>query len=179
MKDIEIYHITNQQFFSNDIYLSICNKYDQKNISILIDDYNFDHSLSLLPKEILDICNVVGFEKSFVSIAEQIISALPTECVNENLYLKDHPILIKRKDKFSCAILTSAWYLARLGLVEFPKETVIKEKSPATAIINVLHKKFIKNEKQVIEILKNIYPESVDKISYCFYDDKGGIYESF
>lgn len=180
MKNIEIFHITTTIHQNLAPYQQILETYPNDITSILIDNYHFKHSIELIPQAILNNIDLIGYEKSFTNIAEQILNLIPTETQNNKVFLKNTNIILKKHDRYTCPLLTSAWYLTRLGIFEYPKDTIIKKNEPTDELLNILNESFINNEKKVMTIIEYYNPEIIlnKKIKYIFYNDQGVLNES-
>lgn len=180
MKNIEIYHFTHNKNIGDEIYYSFIKNNPLSCFSILIDNYNFNHTIEQIPFDFIQSSSIIAFEKSFVPLSLEIISNLKTEKRGRDILLSEFNILLMKGNKVSCALLTSAWYLSRLGILPYPKDTIIKTETPVRSeILNVLDLKFKNNEKKVMKIINSLFPEEKvsEKISHIFYDSKGNLHE--
>lgn len=169
MLDIEIFHITNDN--SNFDYKSVLDKNPDSLVSLLIDDYNFDHCIYNIPSYILAISNTIAFEASFCDIASKLIQNINTSNRNNIIYLNNSNIILNKCNKWSCALLTALWYAARLGVIDHPKGTFKRCNKKATQLLNILDIKHKPSEKKALKIFKALFPEFAikDVISYIYY----------
>ena len=83
---------------------------------VLIDNYNpekhtlkEDEVLNFLTDQKINL-DFWAFEKDLIKNAEILL-----DCINNNRILKNYRKYIERNNKYPCSLLTSAWYLTRLG----------------------------------------------------------------
>lgn len=162
--------------------------------SVLIDEFNPINN-TLDEHEFIERLKVnntpidfIGYESRFTAIADLVIRELPTSMLtlkNFNhpdrsvLMLQDGPLKIgleekKPKLKHTCAILSAAWTLCRLGVYQLPEGGVkvlnSKQKFVARKTITILPEKYRSNEDRVLEIIKNLpHRERLLDIEYEFF----------
>lgn len=162
--------------------------------SVLIDDYNvnvsnFDHEklVSLIEQEGIKV-DFVGFESKFGKIAEQLIKEIPNEKTKlEYFNEKQKEVLILNGEsrriglsetynfstRHTCAILSAAWSLCRLGVYPIPTKGVINRGSntfAASKNFTILPKKYAGGETKVREIISLTRFKSFNKkIEYQFF----------
>lgn len=125
-------------------------------VCVLIDDYHNDFEAEQLTKihNKLSLVGEVFLEKNFESKALLLLEKLPQDRVDQLVYLKGTKILLKKGSRVTCPILTAAWYLYRLETSE--------------ELLNILPKKFKKNEDKVKEIMKELNVNE-KSITYRFF----------
>lgn len=91
---------------------------------------------------------------------------------NENIGLKT--IWEDGREEWSCAILSSAWSLARAGVFEFPEGSIISlTESPVVGhrIVSVLHRKYSDVERKVQLILEaGRFEDLLPRLELVFFD---------
>jgi hypothetical protein len=142
---------------------------------VLIDNYNpekhtlkEDEVLNFLTDQKINL-DFWAFEKDLIKNAEVLL-----DCINNNRILKNYRKYIERNNKYPCSLLTSAWYLTRLGY--FKSDGLIKSLKkgkvfkPASGLINILPEDFKSIEKKVKQlILSSKFSEAADKIENLYY----------
>ena len=162
--------------------------------SVLIDEFNpvvntLDENEFIVQLRVNNTpVDFIGYESYFTSIADLIIRELPTSMLTLKhfhnpdksvLMLQDGPIKIgleqtKPKLKHTCAILSAAWTLCRLGVHPLPdgalKQLTRGQKFVAKKTITILPEKYRAGEERVLEIIKNLpYANRLPDIQYEFF----------
>ena len=150
---------------------------------VLIDNYNSNKKVDL--ENILrhiKACGVyvdaIAFEKDLVPIAGKLMDLIRIHNLNNlkdkqgKIYLENKGnIMIKDKEKFSCAMLIACWMLVRLGIFKIPLIKKTKKNFPGKEIITILPKKYKEVENKALRILENTkYNNIIKKINYLFFD---------
>lgn len=141
----------------------------------MIDDYN-PLSITLNEQELLSeltkqgaTVDFVAYESQFVGIAEQLIRELPFEQKHRVRFSTRDTIIWRQAGqtiglknysattpKYTCAILSAAWTLCRLGAFPFPAKSISTQtnKTPyAEKIITFLPKKYQATEEKMKQII--------------------------
>lgn len=180
MISVELSHLLSGEKF-NESHLkslkifkdNIKSNQDKYTICVMVDNYNFPNQtndiegmIKCYNQENMKIDNLC-YENVMVLKALEVIEKIPDIIdTSSNLGINSCDgfisLLNKETNKYSCCLLTSIWYLARMGEVNLGME-------PAQKLINVLPKKYQSNEKKVREILLKINPSLVDNIIWYFY----------
>lgn len=165
--------------------------------AILIDDYHSSGQIDL-DKLIRDL-KVEGitpdflcFESNFVQAAEELLSKIPNHKLSWESFSRSEKrilflstnsrkIALKEKTKsgeltYTCAFLSAAWALFRLGLLNVPEDRYISITGKSIAsqeTLTVLPEKYEKNERKVLDILKAAGMESAtSKMNYHFFKEE-------
>jgi hypothetical protein len=161
--------------------------------SILIDDFNpvqlkLDEDIFLSKVRSYGVpIDFVAYESKFCPVANKIIKTLPnSNLIFEYFNSSNKEILVlnsngkkiglrerrSMKQKHTCAILSSAWTLCRLGCYNFPKGSLKKlsnKSYQAKEILTILPKKYMKSEDKVIEIIQSAkFSKLLTKVHYVF-----------
>lgn len=183
-----------EQIQSLGLLKNITNKLEKQKItvqtSILVDDTNqllFDEQILLQKLSTCEIVpNGIFYESTFDSVANQIIQMLPQANVKKIFVKKDSKNIVvyrgehgqiglkQEKDgvtKYTCALLSSAWTLCRLGCFAFPKTSdTFKQYSVSDNIITILPKKYRANEEKVAELIKATeFRDQLKRVQYEFF----------
>lgn len=159
MISVEFYHVTDSNISISNQLDKISSLATNSTICCMIDDYNFSHTINIIPNHIKKITSVISFESSFADQASILIDSIKTYKINNIIYLDDSKIILKNNEKWSCSYLTALWYAARLGYIDYPPNTIFKSKPEAsTKLINILDLKFKPSEKKAFKILKKLFP---------------------
>lgn len=166
--------------------------------AILIDDLHVeDKTLDVVDfiRQILrrDIApDHVVFEGRLAPVAERIVEALEEHSAalqwesfrktnkrvltlkvgSEKIGLKT--VWSSGREEWSCAILSAAWSLARAGVFEFPKDSIISlTEAPVVGhrIVSVLHSRYSDVERKVQLILEaGKFEELLPRLELVFFD---------
>lgn len=162
--------------------------------SVLIDDFNAA-SLILDEEKFLEQVrsfgvpvDFVAYESKFCDVADQIIRLLPQDKLKieyfnsvkkEVLILENDGKKVGLKEKFythqrhTCAMLSSAWILCRLGCFEFSKGSVRGLGGlafKADELLMILPEKYRKSEEKANEIIGlTKYASVLKNIKYDYY----------
>lgn len=186
---VEFFHIYSDEVISNSHSASIeyvkllkeVFPYDLK-LTVMIDNYNAK-SVVTTDAAILSFLEsqdvkpeVWAFEADLISNADKLVSSI-TSAKLQKQYLK----YIHNKNKYPCSLLAAAWYLTRLGELDFrgvirqSNGTFAKDYIPATRLINILPESYKAVEKRIIHLIKQSeFAGTVDKIQDLFYTAENG-----
>lgn len=176
MLSIEIGHILAKDFWGMEHRQAIV-FFKQLNyqgyLCLMVDNYNYAQKKFNL-QEINQsfnqedlILHILFYESSLVARATELLNQIDSTLVvtqGQNKYLQTEHGLIEiwRGTKYSCAWLTTVWYLARLNILEIGLP-------PAQGIVNILPYKYQTVEKKVQDIVKTLYPEQLINMQWFFY----------
>lgn len=162
--------------------------------SVLIDEFNpatniLDENDFVVKFKVNNTpVDFIGYESRFTVVADTIIRELPTSMLTLKhfnhpdrsvLMLQDGPLKIGLEEKkpnlkHTCAILSAAWTLCRLGVYPMPEGGLKilnpRQKFVARKTITILPEKYRSGEERVLEIIKNLpYADRLPDIEYEFF----------
>lgn len=130
----------------------------------------------------------VAFESRFDVIAEEIIDRIPDEMLSLETFRKENKQVlnlnidgqkiglksINGEVVHTCAMLSAAWTLCRLGAYEFPHNSVVSfTEAPLSAhhAVSVLHGKYDAVERKVRLIMEAAgHKDMMSKFAHVFYE---------
>jgi hypothetical protein len=143
----------------NKILKEIISNIDNYEINIFIDNYNVDknnqifHSIEDIKNFYLIegiIVNNIHFENDMSKNAKIILENLGRfNNKKDKIYYKDILLYDFKKNKYSCSLLSSVYYLIRLGIIEDINYKKSKQ------IINILDEKYKNVEEKTLLICQN------------------------
>lgn len=147
--DIEVAHVYGTWGLEQEKSLTLLENYLKTHegpykIQVLIDDYHQEVEpafLSFLKDRFHNIATI-SMESSFESAAFELLKSLPTEIKKDRHFLKGTNILLKNKNRATCALLTACWYIYR--------------SKDSSGLLNILPVKFKDNESKVHKILESL-----------------------
>jgi hypothetical protein len=143
---------------------------------VLIDNYNpSKHTLTLdTVLKYLASRNVaphyVAYEKDLVGNAQILL-----EAITDNKLRKDYTRYITKNQKYPCSLLTAAWYLTRLGVLENgdviqPVPGNAMPYQPSTNLLNILPEAYESIEQKAQKIIVNSpFADKAAQIHNMFY----------
>lgn len=181
---VEISHIYLDQHFSIDQIRSVERFHSEapswgKTHSeiVLFDNYNVAKIITT-PEEVLDQLRKINaspkyfaFEKDLIDYSRYLIDAIKIPKIK-----KQYELYIEKNNKYPCSLLTSVWYLMRLGYIKDTKR-IIKSVDEgdsyqsAVGLINFLPNHFMAVEKKSTKLLRAThFSEAVDQIENIYFD---------
>ena len=164
--------------------------------AVLVDDLHIDRNTLNIHKYVHTLKGAglavdhLAFESRFDVIAEQIIARIPEELLSLETFRKsgkqvlnllngDQRIGLKTIDEtgevHTCALLSAAWTLCRLGAYEFPHGSLVSfTEAPLYAhhAISVLDGKYDPVERKVRNIMNSArHGDFLDKFTHVFYEN--------
>lgn len=145
--------------------------------TVLIDNYNpVEHTL--LPQDVISYLDQKGakpdywaYEADMVFFADRLLDSITSVKVKKE-YLR----YIEKNNKYPCSLLTTVWYLCRLGVIQNPHMMLTDQNAdfvPADRLINILPSDYRTIEMKVHKLLNNSsYKYYSSKIQALFYDAK-------
>ena len=144
---------------------------------ILFDDYNVTEAETSY-EDVLDQLKKLGalpqyyaFEKDLIAYAQDFIENIKVPKIK-----RQYEVYIDKNNKYPCSLLTSVWYLVRLGYI-MDTESVIKPVNArdsyniASKVVNFLPSYFAEvEEKSKKLIAATNFPGAVDQIENVFFD---------
>lgn len=164
---VEISHIYLDQIFSKEQIDSIeilKNTSDTWDFSfetvVLLDDYNIE-KIKTSPLDVIKKLSTHGvnpehwaLEKDLVKYAEEFLD----KYVETPRVHRQYTSYIEREGKYPCSLLTSIWYLIRLGHIKDSKKIIHSKKGrvfkPSKKIINILPEYLEPVEKTTSKLIK-------------------------
>jgi hypothetical protein len=180
---IEFFHIYSDETISQRQtksidYLEVAQKLcdSDYNLIVLIDDYNpSKHTLSLnTVLEYLAARNVTphffAYEKDLVANAQVLL-----EAITDKKLSKEYTHYVAKHQKYPCSLLTAAWYLTRLGVLQH--EGVIRPVpgsfmpfQASTQLFNILPEAYTSIEQKAQKIIENSsFADEASQIHNMFY----------
>lgn len=144
---------------------------------ILFDDYNINEAETSY-EDVLDQLKKLGaparyyaFEKDLIAYSQDFIDNIKIPKVK-----RQYEVYIGKNNKYPCSLLTSVWYLVRLGYIVDTKN-VIKPLSAgdsyevASKLVNFLPNYFADVEEKSRKLISATnFPEAVGQIENVFFD---------
>lgn len=143
---------------------------------IMIDNYNFreqKYNLADLYKIYEDHqeeLSLIIYEQQLVDMASKLLNQIPRSLIKFNelglatlAINEDQNIELVTTNGYSCAWLTTVWYLARLNRLEWDLPKV-------SGLINILPEQFRQSEKKVQKIMEKLFPQELNLITWYFYE---------
>ncbi len=150
----------------------------EADLILLIDDYN-PAEKTLLPETVLKYLDKKDVSPNFWAFEADLAKYAPLvlESITKPHLKKSYEKYIAEHGKFPCSLLTSTWYLIRLGAID--GQDIIKrhmselEYEPVDRLINILPSGFKPVELKVQKILLNsTHKDYAHKVQDLFYDAK-------
>lgn len=137
---------------------------------VMVDDYsfpdptfNYDEFTSWLAEKSFKPDLVIR-ESQLIPLCDQVISMI------EKPKLKNQITDYIRNKKYPCSLFIAAWYLLRLGHLNFE---LFNPELSAEKLINILPKSFKPFEDQGLEIISATkFADAKDKIEYKFFEGR-------
>ena len=144
-------------------------------LSILIDDYN-SKAINVVPESVYEYLKNEGMAPHFWAYESDMIGYVHSflESMTDKHTLKGYKTYISQHNKFPCSLLTTVWYLVRLGVFEpsiiHSFDGVSAKYQTPDRLISILPEQFRTIEEKVVKNLKRSkYKEYADKIQALFY----------
>ena len=166
--------IDKEQEVSPQILNKVTKKLKDQNKSyslvVMVDDYSFpDPSFDY--KYFTSWLGNQGFkpdlvfrESQLIPVCDQVLSKL------KNSKLKEDLIDYIKTKKYPCSFFIAAWYLLRLGYLEYP---MFDKQFVASDILNILPSSFRPFEEKGLEIIgATEFEESLDRIKYEYIEGR-------
>lgn len=140
-------------------------------VVVLVDNYNPEiHTLSIedylryLNDQSGVVPDAVAYESDMVGPALDLMKTMPDGRIRRSYerYLEVH-------EKLPCSLLTTAWYLVRLG--QLRPRVPIDGLRPADELINILPARFDDVERKVMENIAAYRPELISQIRHMSIAD--------
>lgn len=160
--------------------------------SVLIDEFNPEHAtldipafISMLQKSDAPV-DFVAYESKFQDIADQLIAEIPrTELRFEHFHGravmmfdgKRKTIGLKEfsttRQKHTCAILSAAWTLCRLGAYDFPAGSITDhttKKPRAKKIVTILPETYRATEEKMKQIISSTrFAPLLERVEHVYF----------
>lgn len=140
---------------------------------VMIDDYNPERKI-LDTNQYIEFLSHHGMRPNYIMLESSLVhSALQLlDNITNKKLLRDTRKYILMKGKIPCSVLTTTWYLFRLGLLNATIPIIECEPSEhslfSTKLVNVLPEKYHSIENKVYDYMQNlgIQKNKVDSIFY-------------
>ena len=130
--------------------------------------------------------DVVAYESHFIRIADQLITEIPREKLRFEHFHEREVVILKNNErsiglkefsfttqKHTCAILSAAWTLCRLGAYEFPSGSITprtNKKISAHNIVTILPKKYEATENKMKEIIASTrFAPLLERVEHVYF----------
>lgn len=199
--NIEFAHIysdeqlSDEQLKSTELLKQITQNLEKENqiitTSILIDEFNVN-SFSLCEKKMVEQLYVsvdfIGYESRFAQIADLLIKELPTSLLRlEYFNHSQREVLLfsnqanrvgllevrNKSNRHTCAILSAAWTLCRLGVFNIPSGAINRISNKpiyAKKVICILHEKYRRVEEKALALIgATRFSECINQIQHFYF----------